>query len=167
MTTEQRKPLVAGGVWITEAWLRANGFRLQSRRDRQPTDHYRRDLGDEVLGGRPFMGSSDDLCIEVAKTCGGSDCTTWHCWIFQVEPCRHIHVRDVSSTWELAKLYEGLTGVPFKDEMPSVAVTAEAALAAAYEDTRCRSVMVGPGTPRCTRFAGHNGWHVGPDDQRW
>lgn len=108
-------PLHQCGTWITERWLTDHGWRLLSRQERQPTDHYRLDLGSRILGGRPFLGASDDLCIEVARVSTLPDETRWHCWIVQVEPRRHIHVRDVSCTWELVALYEGLTGTKWEE----------------------------------------------------
>lgn len=94
---------------ITPDWLAANGWR-DLHRPETPGLH-RRVIGDEVLGGRPFLGASDDLCIDVAPGNEGK----WFCWVHQQEPRRHIHVRHVRFTWELVKLWEGLTGKTWRE----------------------------------------------------
>lgn len=108
-------PLSPGGVRITDRWLTDHGWRMLTRQERQPTDHYRLDLGGRLLGGRPFLGATDDLCVEVARVSAQPDEVRWHCWITQVEPRRHIHVRDVQCIWELVALVEGLTGVKWEE----------------------------------------------------
>lgn len=94
---------------ITTAWLAAHGWRATIRRD--ATVH-RRTIGDELRGGRPPFGSSDDLSIDVSPGTGGE----WFVWVHQQEPYRHIHVRHMRYVWELQRLYEGLTGVRFRPE---------------------------------------------------
>jgi hypothetical protein len=86
---------------ITEAWLIAHEFRIESGRQdpRLPV----RSLS---VAPKAFMTSSDDLCIDVAPSHDGE----WHCWVAQREPYQFIHVRMMRETWEIAALYEGLTG---------------------------------------------------------
>lgn len=116
---EEPRPWCSGGGSIrdtrrpiTEEWLIQSGFRIESGRSdpRMPIRSLR--LGDQLKGGRPFMGSSDDLCIDVAptSTAGEHGAWEWHVWVAQREPYRHIHVRHMTETWELVRLYEGLTG---------------------------------------------------------
>lgn len=92
---------------ITPRWLRANGWFDLHRSDR-PGLH-RREVAHEVLGGRRPFVSHDDLCIDVMPGISG-DRMHWNCWVHQAEPNRHIHVREVRYTWELVRLWEGLTG---------------------------------------------------------
>ena len=106
------KPCVCGLVdQISEHWLRANGWQIAGRPENTPGLR-RREVGNEVLGGRPFMGSSDDLCIDVAPGHDGA----WFVWIHQCEPHRHIHVRHMRFVWELTRLWEGLTGKTWSEE---------------------------------------------------
>jgi hypothetical protein len=88
-------------------WLHANGFHLLHREERQPTDHVRRNVGMEKLKGLEPFQSIDDLCIELASQTTGDE---WFCWVVQIEPRRHIHVRMMRERWEVVKLWEGLTG---------------------------------------------------------
>lgn len=94
---------------ITEEWLRDHEFRLQS--DRNDGRHYVRRLAVALEGidGRQLFESPDDLCIDVAPSFQSDG--QWHCWIQRVEPYQFIHVRHMRFTWEIARLYEGLTGV--------------------------------------------------------
>lgn len=102
---------------ITEAWLREHGFRpVLPRGDGRGFELHRLVVGDDILGGRPQFASPDDLCIDVAPVGGTS--SWWFCWVHQVEPHRSIHVRDVRHTWELARLYEGLTGREWRRGTP-------------------------------------------------
>lgn len=94
---------------ITTAWLAAHGWRACRRRG-DGAETNRRQIGDDVRGGRPPFGASDDLCIDVSPGTDG----TWFVWVFQAEPYRHIHVRHMRYVWELVRLYEGLTGVRFR-----------------------------------------------------
>jgi hypothetical protein len=112
--SEEPKTWCAGGGTIhdmrrpiTEEWLVANGFRIESGRGDPRMPIRSLAIGSDSKGGRPFMGSSDDLCIDVAPT---STAGEWFCWIAQREPYRHIHVRHMRETHELVRLYEGLTG---------------------------------------------------------
>lgn len=96
---------------ITAAWLFANGWKLGSQRNDPHTQlpGFRiRPIGDELLGGRQPFQSFDDLCIGVAPVTATAG--EWHVWVYQLEPYRHIHVRHMRYTWELARLWEGLTG---------------------------------------------------------
>ena len=102
-------------VPITEDWLRRHGFRIEDgRNDRRMPVRRLAVLWDGV-DGRQMFSSPDDLCIDVAPVIGSQDAVTknwreWYVWIMQVEPYRHIHVRHMKYTWELALLYQGLTG---------------------------------------------------------
>lgn len=93
---------------ITVGWLMVHGWRPL---DGRAVPNYRRCVGAELRGGQPPFGSFDDLCIDVAHD--GRKPGEWFCWVVQVEPSRCIHVRMMTTTDELAKLYEGLTGRPF------------------------------------------------------
>lgn len=94
---------------ITEDWLRANGFRVEDGRNDPRFPIRSLAIAGDKFGGRSFMESSDDLCIDVAPT-SIKDQAEWYVWIGQREPYRHIHVRFMRTTDELARLYEGLTG---------------------------------------------------------
>lgn len=94
---------------ITESWLTAHGWKLQSERNDPNTrcPGFRlRAIGHELSGGRGAFHSFDDLCIAVAPALEGQ----WYVWIYQLEPYRHIHVRHMRLTKELVRLWEGLTG---------------------------------------------------------
>ena len=94
---------------ITEDWLREHEFRLSGERN-DGRHHVRRlAVATEGIDGRQMFESPDDLCIDVAKSF--QDNGQWHVWIQQIEPYRTIHVRHMRYTWEIARLYEGLTGV--------------------------------------------------------
>lgn len=93
---------------ITEDWLRANGFRVEEGRNDPRMPIRSLDVGADFVGGRPFMGSSDDLWIDVAPTDVRNQ-DEWHVWVAQREPYRHIHVRHMRETHEIVRLYEGLT----------------------------------------------------------
>ena len=99
---------------ITYDWLREHGFRLLAREALQVADHVCRYIGDEILGGRPFLGSFDDLGIELSS-CQPDD--RWFCWIVKADDKRFIHVRMLRYTWEVEKLYEGLTGRRFQERV--------------------------------------------------
>jgi hypothetical protein len=94
---------------ITEDWLRSNGFRIDDGRNDPRMPIRSLAIGSDLVGGRPFLGSSDDLCIDVAPTDIKKQ-DEWFVWIGQREPYRHIHVRYMRTTDELVRLYEGLTG---------------------------------------------------------
>jgi len=91
---------------ITEDWLRTHGFAIESGRSDERLPLRRLRIGDRTTEGRIPFQSPEDLCIDVAPR--GPD--SWYVWIMQVEPYRHIHVRHMRYTWEIARLYEGLTG---------------------------------------------------------
>ena len=104
---------------ITESWLSASGWKLQSNRidgDTLMPGHYRlRPIKHECSGGlKPFQ-SSDDLCIALAPYVNDEGGEYWHVWIHQFEPYRHIHVRDMRTRAELIDLWEGLTGRKWED----------------------------------------------------
>ena len=94
---------------ITEDWLRKHEFRLQSGRN-DGRHHVRRlPVALEGIDGRQMFESCDDLCIDVAPSFGADG--QWHCWLYRDDPYQCIHIRYVRFTWEIARLYEGLTGV--------------------------------------------------------
>lgn len=96
---------------ISEHWLRQHDFKWFMTGNEK---HWRRAIGTDKKEGRGFMESSDDLCIELAWNPKGDDNGWWYCWIAQVEPRRHIHVRHMREVNEIAMLYLGLTGVPIQ-----------------------------------------------------
>lgn len=87
---------------ISEEWLIAHGFRISSGRNDPKMP-----IRSLAIGPRVYMGSSDDLCIDISPNRGTS---VWFVWVAQREPYRHIHVRMMQETWEVIRLYEGLTG---------------------------------------------------------
>lgn len=95
---------------ITGEWLSANGWKSISPRNdshtRMPGFRLLTVGGELVCGRLPFH-SPDDLCIGLAPTGTQGE---WHCWVYQMEPYRHIHVRHVRYVWEVVRLWEGLTG---------------------------------------------------------
>lgn len=96
---------------ITEEWLTANRFRLEDNRNDSRLPLRRLAISCHKHGGRTFMESSDDLCIDVAPSRSLDKEGEWNVWLMQVEPYRHIFVRSIKYTHELVRLYEGLTGV--------------------------------------------------------
>ncbi|HEY1187164.1 MAG TPA: hypothetical protein VGE74_05870 [Gemmata sp.] len=100
---------------ITEEWLSARGWKLTTQRNDNNTQlpGFRlRPVAPDCLGWRQPFQSHDDLCIAVAPYPPNSD---WHVWIYQIEPYRSIHVRHMRYTWELIRLWEGLTGKPWEE----------------------------------------------------
>jgi hypothetical protein len=99
---------------ITEGWLREHEFKINAGRGLNAEWVRQIAIGGWTAQGRRPFDSPDDLCIAVAPTLGKKPLdadTQWHCWIVQEEPRRSIHVRHMRYTWELARLYEGLTGM--------------------------------------------------------
>ena len=96
---------------ITDDWLQANGFRLRDNRNDQREPLRRLAISGHKHGGRTPFESSDDLCIDIAPSRTAEEPGEWSVWLMQVEPYRHIFVRSMRFTWEIARLYEGLTGV--------------------------------------------------------
>jgi hypothetical protein len=92
---------------ITEDWLRANGFRIEDGRNDPRLPVRSLAVGAMLRGGRPFLGSAEDLCIDVAPTSTPGE---WFVWVGQREPYRHIRVRHMGETHEIVRLFEGLTG---------------------------------------------------------
>jgi hypothetical protein len=97
---------------ITDDWLKASGFRLQ-----KPFGNYtervlpvKGDCRDGLTAG----DAEDDLCIVVGRPVD-SDPAAWFVWVYQAEPLRHIHVRQMRCQWEVACLWEGLTGQAWND----------------------------------------------------
>lgn len=75
------------------------------------------------------MESPDDVCIEVSLTQNVDPMNVlWHCWIVQVEPCRHIHVRRIEFVHEIQMLFLGLTGIeiPGSCQCPFMALKIDA-----------------------------------------
>lgn len=96
---------------ITDAWLSAHGWKTPSPRNDGNTQlpGFRlRPVGHELADGPHPFRSYDDLCIAVAPSHGSPG--EWHCWLYQLEPYRHIHVRHVRTVRDLVRLWEGLTG---------------------------------------------------------
>lgn len=101
-------------VPITEDWLRQNGWRIEDGRNDDRLPVRRLALKWYTVEGRTFCSSPDDLCIDISPAIArwkDQHEPQWHCWIMQVEPYRHIHVRTMRYTWELIRLWEGLTGM--------------------------------------------------------
>jgi hypothetical protein len=93
---------------VTEDWLRAHGFKIYGGRNDERLPVRRLPVGSVKCGGRQPFEAHDDLCIDVAPVTPEAD--EWFVWIARDEPYRHVHVRHVKFTWELARLFEGLTG---------------------------------------------------------
>jgi hypothetical protein len=91
---------------ITREWLWRNGWRIEDHRNDYRLPLMRRCIADELADYPQAFRSNDDLCIDVSMW----TVERWHCRIMQVEPYRRILVRHIRWTWELVKLYEGLTG---------------------------------------------------------
>lgn len=77
----------------------------------------------EGLVPEHFVGNTSTSCpdpgrdraiLRVTAVRCGRICQ-WFCWIVQVEPYRHIHVRHLRFTLEVECLYEGLTGRKWGD----------------------------------------------------
>lgn len=112
---------------ITYDWLKANDFRKLDRLERQPSDHYRRCLGNELIG-HGFLRANDDICLDVAPD-RMEDTRFWYVWITRASsqnnhPSIWIHARHMVYTGELIMLYEAITGRRFgrmawsRDAMP-------------------------------------------------
>lgn len=125
---------------ITDEWLSANGWKLQSRRNDGNTHlpGFRlRPIGGELAGGRRPFHSHDDLCIAVAPSPPGDE---WHVWVYQLEPYRHIHVRPMRHVPELIRLWEGLTGCDWPPPGPATpAAFAPSAVCPSPPTTSARS----------------------------
>lgn len=93
---------------ITEEWLIASGFRIDEGRNDPRMPIRSLSIGGHVVGAPVPFQASDDLCIDVSPV--SSLPGEWFVWIAQRDPYRHIHVRHMRETWELVRLYEGLTG---------------------------------------------------------
>jgi len=93
---------------ITEDWLREHGFAIEDGRNDPRLPVRRLRVGYDTIEGRLPFHAPDDLCIDLAPSVARDQ--SWHVWIMQVEPYRHIHVRHMRYTWEIARLWEGLTG---------------------------------------------------------
>lgn len=100
---------------ITEEWLIANGFRIESGRNDARMPLRSLVVGGDFICGHRLCHSPEDLCIDVAPTDNRRD--EWFVWIAQREPYRHIHVRHMTMTWELVRLYEGLAGRVWPGEL--------------------------------------------------
>lgn len=101
--------------YIDEDWLREHGFRVETGRNDERYPVRRLPIARHGIDGPQPFEAGDDLCIDVAPTPdswseSNKTWLRWHVWIMQVEPWRHIHVRYMRQRWEIAKLYEGLTG---------------------------------------------------------
>lgn len=101
---------------LTYEWLREHGFHKLDRLDRQPTDHYRRMLGAELIGDR-FLTSNEDLCIDVCPD-RMDDARFWYVWVTRASaqnrhPSIWLHTRHMYFTGEIMLLIEALTGRPF------------------------------------------------------
>lgn len=109
MTPDRPPPLHPGWLHrpITEDWLKAHSFRLEDNRNDERLPLRRLVVGQDLIRRGAFH-SSDDLCIDVAPV--DKEGKRWFVWLMQVEPYRHIHIREIVFTWEIARLYEGLTG---------------------------------------------------------
>lgn len=100
---------------LTYEWLKANGFVVLDRLERQPTDHVQRGIATECIGLR-LMAAAEDLCLNLTPA-GGLD-GYWHCWItrahaFHRNPHVWIGARFVRYVEEVIAMYEGLTGRRF------------------------------------------------------
>ncbi|WP_149496220.1 hypothetical protein [Roseiconus lacunae] len=101
---------------ISEEWLRQHEFRIVGNRrdDRMPVR--RMEIGWKTIQRDASFGTChSDLCIDLAPHKETWDqrlgvWRKWFCWIHQDEPYRSIHVRTIYFRWEIAKLFEGLTG---------------------------------------------------------
>lgn len=102
---------------ITDAWLKANGFRLVTAfryKRTQPEIYLRRRAikGDGEAGEKNLFQSPEDLCIDIAPSPYKND---WVVWLFQADTSCFIHVRQFRYQKDLIRLYEVLTGVSWKE----------------------------------------------------
>ena len=101
---------------LTYDWLKQNSFHKLERLERQPTDHYRRCLGSELIGDL-FMQCREDVCLDVAPSdVAGRD--FWYVWLTRASSQNHhpsvwLHVRHVYFAEELISMYEAITGRKF------------------------------------------------------
>jgi len=97
---------------ITDEWLRESGFKWHQL-DRQPSKHW-------VLwiGGLSKPSDPDSLGIELAWSASTHpDFRYWFCWLradYAGRYSRLLHVRHLYETDEVERLFEGLTGKPWK-----------------------------------------------------
>jgi len=101
---------------LTYAWLQQNGFHKLERLERQPTDHYRRCLGNELINER-FMSAREDVCLDVASN-GIESRDFWYVWLTRASsqnfhPSVWLHVRHIYFVEELVLMYEAITGRKF------------------------------------------------------
>lgn len=97
---------------ITEDWLRSVGFKWHQL-ERQPNKHWLLWLGNAIPKG--FMASCEDIGVEVAPAISG----TWFCWLRSDVSHRYgrfIHIRNLTTTAELVRLIEGITGQSWDPE---------------------------------------------------
>lgn len=102
---------------ITEEWLKQAGFKWHQF-DRQPEKHWLLWMGG-ALRQRPTLTDFEDLGIELAP-CGGSMYAgEWFCW-FRSDTAgryhRFIHLRHLTTTDEVVRLVEAITGRPWTPE---------------------------------------------------
>lgn len=98
-------------------WLRANGWHVLERLERQPTDSCRRCVGLETVDDPRMMVAAEDLCIDLMPE-RWPDPGFWFCFITRASAQnRHasvwLHVRHLKTVADLVLLYEGLTGRQF------------------------------------------------------
>jgi hypothetical protein len=103
---------------LTEAWLRANGFKWHQF-ERQPSKHWLLWLGDVVADGG--MTCYEDLGIEVAfgSHRGRGNLDGWFCWLRSDAAGRYhrfIHLRTLLTERDLVIAIQGITGVEFNPE---------------------------------------------------
>jgi hypothetical protein len=101
---------------ITYGWLKAHGWRELQQMEGQPTIHYRRCIGRELIGDK-FLQSNEDVCIDVCPD-RMNDTRFWYVWLTRASSQNHhpsvwIHTRNMYHTGELMLLYEALSGRPF------------------------------------------------------
>lgn len=98
--------------FITEEWLKANGFKPVGERNDERTKSEVKLRRLAICGKgetQNIFASPDDLCIDIAPNPIAGD---WYVWLHQEEPYRFIHIRQFRYQSDLERLYEALTGVP-------------------------------------------------------
>jgi len=102
---------------LTYEWLKVSGFHKIERLERQPTDHYRRCLGREMIGHGHLI-ADEDVCLDLSAD-REVDPRFWYVWLVRSSsqnshPSVWIHIRHIVFVGELIAIYEGLTGRAFQ-----------------------------------------------------
>lgn len=118
----EEKPWCKGGGTIrdmrrpiTEEWLIANGFRIETGRNDPRLPVRRLAIGQDLIHSR-LTASPGDICIDVAPV-DSQKRDYWFVWLASDEPYKCLHIRYMRERWELVRLYEALTGHVWPGEL--------------------------------------------------